>query len=276
MKPVIAVSDIHGQILVFPALRKLRKRYPSALVVFCGDYQDSFHMHTGLRIIDTIYRMQQQGPSNIFVLKGNHDAALVESMLGINSYWLDAEGQDTLLEILAEDSLEASDIDTAFEMVKQRYMALFHYIDQLPLHVQLGKLVFVHAGFDLSLPDPINQTSEQDQYWLRESYWYGNNGKKRPVWRRNSLPFSIVSGHTPTSLMTGTYSDGIAAESTRRNRVASPHGILTVQYEDEFPRYFIDAGCHSGPASRIPNLGVFDAETGQLIEAVESTDAEDV
>jgi serine/threonine protein phosphatase 1 len=160
-------------------------------------------------------------------------------------------------------------------VVKQKYQDLFRYIDRLPLHVQIGKLIFVHAGFDLSLRDPINFTTEQDQYWLRESYWYGNNGKKRPVWGHNPLPLSIVSGHTPTSLMVGTY-EGNAAKSTLRNRVASPHGILTVQYEHEFPRYFIDAGCHSGPASRIPNLGVLDAETGELIEAVESNDAEDI
>lgn len=34
MQPLIALSDIHGQMLVFPELAKLRVKYPDAPVVF--------------------------------------------------------------------------------------------------------------------------------------------------------------------------------------------------------------------------------------------------
>jgi serine/threonine protein phosphatase 1 len=266
MNPVIALSDLHGQTMSFPALAKVRERYKTAPVVFCGDYQDSFHMHTGLKVADTIFKMQQKEPDAIFALQGNHDAALCESLLGRNTYWLDAEGEDTLIEILSGKTQQPSDINMALSMVRQQYMTLFQWLDKLPLHLQIGKLIFVHAGFDLSLSDPVALTPREDQYWLREGYWYG---KKAPEWTHNPLNASIISGHTPSSLITGIYADSPAAPATLRNRVASAHGILTVQYANEFPRFFIDGGLHSAPAHRLPNFAVLDADSGELIDAIE-------
>ncbi|WP_461226125.1 metallophosphoesterase [Lacticaseibacillus suihuaensis] len=269
MRPVIALSDLHGQVMSFPLLADVRGRYPEAPVVLGGDYQDSYHHHTGLEVAETIYRMQRDEPGRIFALQGNHDAALVESMRGQNTYWLDAEGEDLILQCVAKDALPPASMAEALELVRQRYGKMLVWMAGLPLHLRIGRLIFVHAGFDLTLADPVALTPRQDQYWLREEYWYG---PKSPIWAHNPLDASIVSGHTPTSLITGVY-DGVAALATRRNRVASPHGILTVQYNGEYPRFFIDGGLHSGPAGRLPNIAVLDADTGGLIEAIEDAES---
>lgn len=269
MRPVIALSDIHGQMLVFPALAKLREKYPDAPVVFGGDYQDSAHHHTGLAVAKHIKAMQAAEPDSIFVLQGNHDAAFVESMTGVNDYWLAAEGDDVIVEDVYADHPQQlpTSMDDVLNSFKQNNAILIGWMAALPLQVKIGKLLFVHAGLDLTLADPVAETSIEDKYWLREEYWYA--GQKAPYWSHNPLPYAIVTGHSPTSIITGTY-HGFPDRSTLRNRVASPRGILTVQYFSEYARFFIDGGNHGAPSHIFGNIGVFDADTGTLIDAIEN------
>lgn len=266
MRPVIALSDIHGQMLVFPALAKLREKYPEAPIVFCGDYQDAKHHHSGFRVAQTIKNMQEAEPDKIFVLQGNHDASAYESLTGENDFWLEIDGEDVVMEAALAAGKLPKDIDDALAIVKREDADLIQWLGALPLDLQIGKLVFVHAGFNLSAPHPIADTPPHDKYWLREEYWYGT--AYAPNYAHNPLKAAIVSGHTPTSLITGTY-DGDVAVATLRNRTATPHGVLIVQYEHEFARFFIDGGNHSGPARMFGNLAVLDADRGTLIEAVE-------
>lgn len=265
MTPVIALSDIHGQMFVFPALAKLRQKYPTAKVVFLGDYQDSLHHHTGLKVAQTILTMQKAEPEQIFVLQGNHDAALWESMTGINEYWLDADGEDVISEAVLTTGEMPATMAEATEVVRREYTEVIEWFGHLPLTLRLGKLLFVHAGLDLTKADPVAETSNQDKYWLREEYWYG---LKHPEFARNPLDCAIITGHTPTSSIAGVYA-GAAAPATLRNRTVSPVGVYVVQYVGEYARFFIDGGNHGGPAARIGNIAVFNADDGTLIEAVE-------
>jgi len=265
MHPVIALSDIHGQLLVFPALAKLRLKYPEAEVVFLGDYQDSFHHHTGVSVAQKIQAMQVANPNKIFAIQGNHDAAAWESLTGQNEYWLEMGGEDIIAETMAIEGRSPADMTEAITMFKHEHVGLFDWIGALPLNIQIGKLFFVHAGLELSLADPIEDTLPHNKYWLREDYWYGKNA---PNYAHNPLDCAIVTGHTPTGLITGLY-DGSAAATTLRNRTVSPRGVLTVQYENEYARFFIDGGNHSSTAAHIGNIAVFDADNGTLLEAIE-------
>lgn len=190
-----------------------------------------------------------------------------ESLTGKNEYWLDADGEDVIAEAVLLSSHTLQNMSAAFELVQREYSDMISWMGKLPLTVIIGKLVFVHAGFDLSLHDPIKDTSDHDKYWMREEYWYN----VQPVFAHNPLDYAIVTGHTPTRGITGLYANGKADINTKRNRVASPTGVLTVQYEDEYARFFIDGGNHGGPADFIGNIAVFDADTGMLIEVLEDT-----
>jgi len=265
MHPVIALSDMHGQLLVFPALAKLRLKYPGAEIVFLGDYQDSFHHHTGFSVAQKIQAMQVANPVQIFAVKGNHDATAWESLSGQNEYWLKMGGEDVIAETMAIDGRSPSDMTDAVAIFKHDHAGLIDWMGALPLTIQIGKLLFVHASLELSLTNPIQDTMPYNKYWLREDYWYGKNA---PNYAHNPLDCAIVTGHTPTGLITGLYDDSAAA-TTLRNRTVSPRGVLTVQYENEYARFFIDGGNHSGPAARIGNIAVFDADNGTLIEAIE-------
>lgn len=265
MQPVIALSDIHGQMLVFPALAKIRDKYPEAPVVFLGDYQDSAHHHSGFRVAQTIKDMQEAEPDKIFVIQGNHDASAYESLIGENNYWLEMDGEDVVMEAALAAGKLPVDMNDALAIVKRVDAALINWLGTLPLDLQIGKLIFVHAGLDLTLPDPVADTLPHDKYWLREDYWYE---KLYPNYAHNPLASAIVTGHTPTSLITGIY-DRPAEVTTLRNRTSSSHGILTVQYAGEYARFFIDGGNHSRPAAAIGNIAVFDADAGTLIDALE-------
>lgn len=265
IREVIVLSDLHGQMLVFPKLAKIWARYPRASVVFLGDYQDSLHHHTGFATAKKIFEMQRAYPTHVFAIQGNHDAAAWESLTGKNEFWLDGTGEDVIAEAALATGETAEDIDDVFQIVKQSYAELIAWMGALPLTLAIGNLLFVHAGLDLTLADPIADTPRHEKYWLREPYWYG---PIYPNYAHNPLDYAIISGHTPTSLITGIY-DAPKSQATLRNRTVSPSGVLTIQYAGEQPRYFVDGGNHSGPAGKIGNIAVFDADSGRLIEAFE-------
>lgn len=58
MRPVIGLSNLHGSLLTLQVLKKMQAKYPQAPIVFGGDYQDSFHHHTGVRVAQRIQAMQ--------------------------------------------------------------------------------------------------------------------------------------------------------------------------------------------------------------------------
>lgn len=265
MREVIVLSDIHGQMLVFPKLEEIWARYPQASVVFLGDYQDSFHHRTGFAVAQKIFEMQRADPQHVFAILGNHDADAWESLTGKNTYWLEAGGDDVIAEAVLGATQQPANLSEAIALVKRQYAPLITWMGRLPTTLKIGKLIFVHAGLDLTLADPVKDTPERDKYWLRESYWYS---ARYPNYAHNPLQQAIVSGHTPTPLITGIY-DAPKAKATLRNRTVSPSGILTIQYEGEQPRYFIDGGNHGGPADKIGNIAVLDAGSGRLIEAFE-------
>lgn len=266
MNPVIAISDIHGQMLVFPELDKIRAKYPNAPVVFCGDYQDSAHHHSGFSVAEKIMEMQHGEPDKIYAILGNHDASAVESLTGENDFWLEGDGEDVIAEATLLRGHTLTSMKMATEFVRRDYTDLIDWMGNLPLTKKIGKLLFVHAGLNLSAANPIEDTSDQDKYWLREEYWYS----VQPYFARNPLDYAIVSGHTPTTNITGLYLGGNPDSTTKRNRVNGPAGILTVQYEGEYARFFIDGGNHGGPSWYIGNIAIFDSDTGELIEAFEN------
>lgn len=150
------------------------------------------------------------------------------------------------------------------ELALKGYGSLIDWMSNLPLIYQpeKSKIVFVHAGLDLLLDNPVRDTTDFDRLWMRATYWYDAN-----FWGtfgKNKLNFSIVSGHTPTSKISGKYFD----DQGPIKKESDNNTILTIRYPNEFPRYIIDGGVGEYPQA-FGNIGVFDGGTGRLIDCFE-------
>jgi serine/threonine protein phosphatase 1 len=75
-------------------------------------------------------------------------------------------------------------------MIKEIYPWLLPFLKSLPLYVEWGDYLFVHAGVDLR-KDNWKKTADQDFVWIREGFYNKPNttGKK------------IIFGHTVTATL---------------------------------------------------------------------------
>lgn len=264
MSIVIALSDLHSQLATLPQLREVQLVYPEAVTVFLGDYIDCYGPNHGLTLLTQIRAMQAHDPTHTIVLLGNHEQGLLDYLASpTQSAWLDYGGKETL-RAATRDWTTDQGPQFARQLLLNHQPELIAWLRQLPLSYTLGQLSFVHAGLDLTLPHPLQDTSRHDQLWLDAKYWYAP--AQWELFAHNPLTFSVVTGHTPTAHITGRYAGDVHPAKTESERNA----IYAVQYPNEMPRYFIDGGAGSGqPNTKLGNIAVFDSETGMLIDAYE-------
>lgn len=259
MRPVIALSDIHGQLRVFTRLAAVQKKHPGAKVVFGGDYIDGHP--DGIEVLQRVKQMVDAGDA--VAIMGNHELMMLEYFDSVfNDNWVDNGGLLTLEAAVRRLNIATtSDLENRM-VIKSRYANLIEWVSELPLEAKGGKLLFVHAGLDLATADPINDTPDEMKLWAREVYWYGSVPK---YFGRNPLPYTLVMGHTPTCFIEGRYENNLGAE--KRQTVDSP--VFKVQYPGEMSRFYIDGGNHGGDEQHTGNIVVLDADTGNLIEKFE-------
>jgi serine/threonine protein phosphatase 1 len=260
MTTVIAISDIHGQMGVFPRLTAMQARYPGAITVFDGDYVDGLD---GFAAVHRIWEMQRAEPDRTIVLKGNHDCEMLKyfTMSG-EDYWLDIGGHETLENAAQDLGINWDDGDR--QVVFDAHWEMVKWLWNRPLDYSVGKLQFVHAGFDLTLSKPVEETSRYQKLWIRGGYLYGPHSDG--VFAHNPLSKTIVTGHTPTGYFGGFYDHG-----THPPKYSDPaHSpVYRVAYPGEQPRYFIDGGIGPNDLTRCGNVAVFDSDTGMLIDVLE-------
>ncbi|AKP67465.1 metallophosphoesterase [Companilactobacillus ginsenosidimutans] len=262
----IALGDLHGQMETLDRLEIVQKQYPTAKTIFIGDYIDCYGTNLGFDLLHEIHDMQMKNPSDVIVLMGNHEQAAIDYFEDPeNDSWL-RFGGDYTLRAVAKKLGSKQDFSHDREFVLNHEHGLLDWVKQLPLTYYPGsdnKIVFTHAGLDLLLDDPIRDTSQTDHLWMRATYWYNPNFWG--IFGHNKLDMSIVTGHTPTGNIMGEYEDDERPKKQESNR----NPIYAIHYPGEYPRYLIDGGAGDGDSKKLGNIGVFDGETGMLIDAIE-------
>lgn len=263
VKNVIAISDIHGNMAVFTELDKLIKKYPLAQIVFLGDYIDGHKQ--GFQVLNKIRDYQSKLPTQVLVLKGNHEQMFLDYMDTEDQLWFVNGGQATLKEWAYQLTGRGYSIDKDRKLVKRDNPEILDWINNMPLTYSIGHLFFVHAGLDWNKSDPRTQTQPDEMLWIRDAYIYQMSSSD-PVFEHNPLNQALITGHTPTLLIYGEYDDNRPGFKNVFTNQSDPCPIKQVQYPGEYARFFIDGGNHGGLA-RIGNIAVFNSETGQLIDS---------
>jgi serine/threonine protein phosphatase 1 len=271
---VIALSDLHSQLGALPRLRRVQARYPDATTVLIGDFIDCFgENNSGLTLLEDIRLMQSADPQHVKVLMGNHEAGALNFFANFNSDdWLDYGGLSTLLAEAKRLNLVPNGTSqiaqerlalTTRKSLLTHKSALISWVAALPLTLTIGKLAFVHAGLNLTLASPLTDTSDYNRLWLRNSYFYTPNSWD--IFAHNLSGYTLVSGHTPTGKVRGRYENDVMPAKS----VSPSNSIYAIQYPGEPPRYLIDGGAGDHNPHQLGNIGVFDSDTGLLIDAVE-------
>lgn len=137
------------------------------------------------------------------------------------------------------------------EDLREQLLHFYHdelnWLNQLPLYLEDGKNILVHAGFDLDLA--LRDQDSETMLWTREPYI------NPPVDIHEDFNGrTIITGHTPTGLI------------KKQDNPDQNHPILSGDVTDtcgnRITRYFIDGGSKSGSQKGAINLLKLD-ENGQ-------------
>ena len=156
MGRIFAIADIHGccrtfQQLLFNVIH-LQKEDTLHLL---GDYIDRGPNSKG--VIDTIIGLQRDG-YDVRPVMGNHESLLIKfiesGLYDDLCAWLDIGGWATLKSYGVEHP----------EDIPVEHLS---FIKDLPLCFTTETHVFVHAGLNFCLFDPLNETSQKFMLWSR-------------------------------------------------------------------------------------------------------------
>lgn len=180
MKRTFLIPDIHGCCRTFRQLlfHKLEIQKSDTLYLL-GDYIDRGPDSKG--VIDTMLELQRDG-YDVQVTKGNHEQMLID-FLASNAdedlmHWLENGGDATV---------KSYDLENGGCIPREH----INFIKALPAYIATESHIFVHAGLDFSLDDPMAETMEYFMLWSRENLGVDSEkigGRK------------VIAGHTPRYL----------------------------------------------------------------------------
>jgi serine/threonine protein phosphatase 1 len=194
---IYAIGDIHGQLDMLKAAHarieadKLRVGDPDAKIIHLGDYTDRGPDSKG--VIQYLMDGIESGKPWL-AIRGNHDRMFTRFVSrGIahddhilsGKSWLNPSlgGQTTLASygVTSEDGM----FETA-HLAAKKAVPVEHikFVESLPLTLQFGDYIFVHAGVRPGVA--LEDQDEEDLIWIREG-WLDFHGK---------LPWIVVHGHT--------------------------------------------------------------------------------
>jgi serine/threonine protein phosphatase 1 len=140
---LFAISDIHGCLKPFRELVvnviDLKK---TDRLILLGDYVD--RGAESRQVIDFILELKKTG-FDVVVLRGNHEQMMLESWRNTDTLplWFLNSGMATL------ESFGVRDVRD----IPEEYMK---FISDMPFYHEEHDLLFVHAGFNDSAPDPFS------------------------------------------------------------------------------------------------------------------------
>lgn len=185
-KKIFVIGDIHGMSSMLDTIL-LDWNPEEEQLVFLGDIIDR-----GPQIKESFEKVRElQASHDAWVICGNHEAMLLDFLNDPHKNWRQYErngGMTTLCALTGKSEKELTKL-TLKDLAKATINAvpdLVEWINNLPLYIEYGNWVFVHAGVNLYLSD-WRQSGESRFYWIREEFHQANNhtGKK------------FVFGHTP-------------------------------------------------------------------------------
>lgn len=198
---VYAVGDIHGRAdllgRLLPALRRDRDARVSsldepALIVFLGDYVDKGPQSR--QVIDMLIDFARQPEFECRFLLGNHEETLLDFLSGKirGRTWAEHGGDATLRSYGVDIGRREADWTGAREkMVASVPPEHVRFLKDLELMIEVGSLLFVHAGIRPGLP--LEEQTTRDLLWIRSDFL------DVPVSGRHL----IVHGHTPKGSVYG-------------------------------------------------------------------------
>lgn len=267
MTDYLFASDPHGRGNPWiKRIENMRHKHPHAYLIFGGDYIDVGP--DSKDILAYIINLEKRGKAK--ALLGNHEQMLLDMITyddqTMYQTWLQNGGSKTVMSLIGLNTDKAS-YQTVKTAIIQRYNQWLVWLLKLPTIIETDQLLFVHAGLNLSKPNPVDQTPILDQLWLREKYWYGASilSQTHHTWAHNPLAYTIITGHTPTCLVTGQYDYETQNKKFKRTDRCP---IKIVQYPEEKARIFTDGGCHSLLPNHDGNIVLIN-EAGQVLDKLE-------
>lgn len=178
MKRRFVIADIHGCCRTFRHLLFKRiKLTKNDTLVLLGDYIDRGPDSKG--VLGTIIELQQTG-YGIYPILGNHEDLFLQTVFNNagTTDWLDFGGRATL---------KSYGVDNAEEISWEH----IQFMQKLPNNYVTDTHVFVHAGLNFCLEDPLKETSKNSMLWDRQcrTGYPGKIGGRK-----------LVTGHTVCSL----------------------------------------------------------------------------
>ena len=172
---IYAIGDIHGRFdLLFQLMRAIvddvnRRPHAQQRVVILGDFID--RGPSSAKIIEALISLHAD--DRMIVLKGNHEAALVEGIRGDRSAleaWIDFGGDATLRSYGAGDQdIWPADTRKLVDNVRRLIPpAVVDWLESLPVTYQAGPYLFVHAGIRPGIALPRQR--EDDLLWVRDEF----------------------------------------------------------------------------------------------------------
>lgn len=259
----IFVSDIHGNKNTLQLIDQARHDYPIATLVGGGDYIDG--RKNAKDVIE--YLMHRK---NAIILRGNHEQMMLNFADGLDYYdsnleplWYANGGKKTVRSFFKRQYRTVK----AQKLVKNS--KYYEYFNSLAVMLDTPHYIFVHAGVKprVNYDSPNCYTSDKYdvnnnpymfyRLWAREDYWNDETG----FFAHNLTGKTIVTGHTPTSLIHGKFKIG----QTISTRPFTKNIPLKIQYHNEPARWFTDGGSHSTYKNNWGNVCVFDNQ-GRLIK----------
>lgn len=189
---IYAIGDIHGRLDLFEQLIALIRRdnmeRPVARVrlILLGDLIDR-----GPQAADLVERCRTFAAHSpdFVVLKGNHEEMMVEALGGdmaIFRSWLEHGGDATLAswglpEALVRQGATPELQSAALDQIPAYTLA---WLARLPLMLQVGNCLFVHAGIRPGVP--LSRQTPQDLLWIRDMF----------LRSEVDHPYLVVHGHS--------------------------------------------------------------------------------
>lgn len=169
---IFAIGDIHGCLFALEALlESLPIKWGKDYLIFLGDYID--RGPDSRKVLELVMDLKENYPQRVYPLKGNHEWMFERFLSGLDvEIFLYNGGGETLKNYFEKGKLNIPEEHEEF-------------IKSLPLYLEIGPYLFVHAGIDPS--KELSLQTEEDFLWIRQKFYLyeGKYSKK------------IIFGHTP-------------------------------------------------------------------------------
>lgn len=163
------IPDIHG----FPkTLKKLISKLSLSSndqLFFLGDYLDRGPSSAG--VLDVILDLQKSG-YNVFCIRGNHEENFLKKF----------ESEVLNTKKRKKTKVESWDLIDTHPKLRKQY---FDFLNSLPFYIELDNFLLVHAGFDFSKNNPLNDYDSMLRIRFMEE---------------NPLEKTIIHGHNVTRM----------------------------------------------------------------------------